>query len=475
MDGAVGAFWDALVHQRASLNGDFVELPQGVFVLGRAALGSSFFVRECYKQLFDFFPNSKWNIHQRRTGIPWSSKWVVTGNPGVGKTYFAAYLMWRLAQQKATVVYEPPSQGDVKAPNSSKRYLLLPDGTVQVRAAGMEGFEDYLADPATWFIVDAHGANECAARVVILTSPRPSVYKEFLKVQDARKVFMPVWTLEELEACRAKLFSTLTAGRVKELFQVWGGIPRKVLQEGDPTEDDSRNTELTEALSKCNLSRLQDSVGEIANGDDVSHRLLHFHVEAPSFMAAGMRYASTHVALLVTDKILANQRSELVSYVTASNWLLPESAKRGYVFEGLAHAALRNGGKMRIRELGPRGEKVRSLRLPQLEAHCFEDVSQVDLKKNRYYYPLSKNLAVVDSITSAGLFQITVSPHHPIKAKQLETLIEQLRLTDLFFVVPSSLFNSFSAQPFHTKEDTILKRIPTALKSVKQWVLDLQL
>lgn len=470
----ISAFWGTLVRQEASLNGAFVDLPRGVFVLGRVPLKSNFFLRSCYAQLFDLLSDSTYNTLTARAGIPWSSKWVVTGNPGIGKTFFAAYLMWRLAKEKATIVYEPPRQDCLVSANSSDRYLLLPDGTVQVRAAGTGGFEKYLKDPATWFIVDAHGAHECAARVVMVTSPRRSVFRRFLKVQDAFKAFMPVWTMEELEMCRAALFKRLPASRVAKLFSVWGGIPREVLQRVNKVYDCQREMELLGAISSSSLQMAQSSIGYISDEEDYSH-LLHFHVVAPKFQTKSLRYASTHIAMLVTERILRYQRTELVSYVSAGARPFCEGDIRGYVFEGLAHVALRNGGKMRIRNLGDDNERERPLRLPKLEARYFDDVSQVDLTENRYYYPLNKHPAAVDSITSEGLFQIAVSRDHPINAKQLETLVEKLGLKDLYFVVASSLFDSFSAQPFHTDDDTVVERISPVLQSVRQWVLDLQL
>ena len=84
-------FWRALFN--AQLNGGFVELPEGVNALGDLALDSSFYVRRCYEQLFDVMIDPKYNTHtagRPRTERPWSSNWVITGNPGIGKTYFAA-------------------------------------------------------------------------------------------------------------------------------------------------------------------------------------------------------------------------------------------------------------------------------------------------------------------------------------------------------------------------------------------------
>ncbi|KJE97939.1 hypothetical protein CAOG_008005 [Capsaspora owczarzaki ATCC 30864] len=92
-------------------------LPEGVFWLGRPDLGSDLMVRDCYSGLFDEITAPKFATQLR---------WVVTGNPGIGKTFFSGYFIYRLLQQnpQLTIVYEPAQQ------DTKNRYLLQPDGTV---------------------------------------------------------------------------------------------------------------------------------------------------------------------------------------------------------------------------------------------------------------------------------------------------------------------------------------------------------
>jgi len=41
---------------------------------------------------------------------------------------------------------------------------------------------------------------------------------------------MPVWTFEEIEKCRFRVFNNLEIEEVKYLFSRWGGISRSVLK-----------------------------------------------------------------------------------------------------------------------------------------------------------------------------------------------------------------------------------------------------
>ena len=468
------AFWGALFKARA--NEGFVSLPKGVKVLG-SGTKSSFFVRECYGQLYDVICDERYNVEANTEGAAWSSKWVITGNPGIGKTYFSAYLMWRLAQQGSTVVYEPAVVSKI-ATNSTNRYLLRPDGTVQVRAAGTEGFEDELNDPATWFIVDAHSAaNTYAARIVIVTSPRHNVYHEFLKGFDCRMRFMPVWTLDELMVCRERLYPSLTKERVKNTYFLWGGIAREVLQRGSDVDDEIRNKEMEAAINKCDLVTVQNSIGEITDNKDISHRVLHIHLEEGNFTSPFMLFASTEVASRVCDKLLEKNRRALIDYVNASDGLKAEATRRGMFYEGLVHKVLKNGGTFTARNLET--EEEEQVTLAHYEVSRFGYLTDINMNDPRYYIPASSNFPAVDSITPDGFFQVTIAATHPIKAHRLEELMVKLggaSPTNFYFVVPSSAYTDLKKQRFLAENGRVHQGdIPVNVGRIIQYALKVDL
>jgi hypothetical protein len=81
-------------------------------VLGDPTLGDRFLVRPIYKELCQRFERNH------------STKVVVTGTPGIGKTIFSAYYMWIAVHAKRTVVWQP-----FQFPGHSPTYLMAP-GTV---------------------------------------------------------------------------------------------------------------------------------------------------------------------------------------------------------------------------------------------------------------------------------------------------------------------------------------------------------
>ncbi|XP_004342606.1 hypothetical protein CAOG_08005 [Capsaspora owczarzaki ATCC 30864] len=204
-------------------------LPEGVFWLGRPDLGSDLMVRDCYSGLFDEITAPKFATQLR---------WVVTGNPGIGKTFFSGYFIYRLLQQnpQLTIVYEPAQQ------DTKNRYLLQPDGTV---LSGVYSPADNFVDECfrtrrddVWFIADGHTPTFYGnARTLLVTSPCSNFDKKLLK-EYASKLYMPVWSWNELSCCllhslrrenadSARILSAMDSAN--ERFRHWGGIARVVL------------------------------------------------------------------------------------------------------------------------------------------------------------------------------------------------------------------------------------------------------
>ena len=68
----------------ASEDQDWLSLPCGTFFLGDERLGSCLYVREAYVKLAEVLEN------MRESGV---MNVVISGNPGVGKRYFAIYML----------------------------------------------------------------------------------------------------------------------------------------------------------------------------------------------------------------------------------------------------------------------------------------------------------------------------------------------------------------------------------------------
>jgi KaiC/GvpD/RAD55 family RecA-like ATPase len=107
--------------------------------MGTPARGSRIFIRQCYRELEQCIKDG---IEQRRL-----QRVVVTGTPGIGKSCFAFYWLWRLRQEGKTVVYQLGSDF-YRFTNTTAEYGE--DIGVFKRAG-------YFWDQESWFLCDPEG------------------------------------------------------------------------------------------------------------------------------------------------------------------------------------------------------------------------------------------------------------------------------------------------------------------------------
>jgi len=161
----------------------------------------------------------------------------ITGNPGIGKSFFGHYLFHRLAQEGKTIVYDEVNSNPV----------LFCEELV---SCGQDLFEfrKYLNDSNTWYIVDGHHPTKYNARTILVCSPQKNHYKNFDKWGRNIIRIMPVWDSEEIETCRSKIFNHLEKNKVDELFSKWGGIPWFILENAN---NEFKQLKLQQAIDSC--------------------------------------------------------------------------------------------------------------------------------------------------------------------------------------------------------------------------------
>jgi len=99
-----------------------------------------------------------------------------------------------------------------------------------------------------------------------------------------------------------------------------------------------------------------------------------------------------------------------------------------------------------------------------------------DLQPGEYGIPKARNFAVADAVVLPNrLYQMTVSPTHPIKGVHMKQFTKAFTTVDLYFVVPESLFGSFDTQKYVTNHGKDFRCAPKHLANVTQCVLSLPL
>ena len=434
---AVEAFWLQL--PLATVDGAVLRLAGGTTFLGSSNLSNAMFIRDDYRGL--------WTEMQRliSSGL---SRIVISGNPGIGKSWFGLFVAFQLLSQMkpATIVWEARLSGT---------RTLIRDGCVL--RGNLDSFLDELDDSSTWYLVDEAifpGALRVEARTLVFSSPKRDNYRLTLKSTASTLRHLPVWSWDEIDACRQLLYTNdtvRTPAAVAEAYSRWGGIPRFVLEKLD---DASAQTELEEAIAGCDLRRLMESVGAIDSAPDASHRILHI-LTTPKYLKSSVEFGSDHIVARIAELFKTRQRAEFFSFVSCET--APLYAKlRGDFFEVLAHDTVVAGGVFRTRGLAPvSGDS--DLSLPSLPVQRFSGKSPRALEKltallqAHYFRPYARNFPVADALVLPNmLFQMTVSLNHDVNESKLAAIMNYLKANtaELVFVVPPDKFEKFAAYKF---------------------------
>jgi hypothetical protein len=310
------------------------------------------------------------------------------------------------------------------------------------------------------------------AIVVLITSPKRSVYWDFSKQPGSTFRYMPVLTLKEMACCRKVSFRTLRVDVMRQLFVRWGGVARYVLQKAG---EETQQALLDAAIAASNLQSIQDSIGKPEAADDACHRLIHQHVLNRKLTRKRMEIASKFVSDKMVQHLMSTERDRLLAFLRASTAEDEPSSVRGHLFESYAHRRLSEGGEFNVRNLAT-GDGA-TWQLPALPLRTFRvwaDVQPSDsVPAVSYLRPMVRNLAAVDAIAvlrpegeaadaaegsgappPAMFLQMTISTQHPVSASGFTRTVEALpqaagpQQLALVFVVPDDLFERFERQHY---------------------------
>lgn len=170
----------------------FLSPPEGTGWFGQTRLHYPVYIRNCYKGLW---------VEVKKLEADMNPRVVITGNPGIGKTHFLLYILRELLQAGRKVLLH------ISAMDAMDCYFC--DGG-NISLGPFRAFQTMLLnDSSICYIVDGHIPTIASSGLSIVTSsPRPSVYKEFLK--KGHCLWMPIWSKDEIEVCRAKGYPALT-------------------------------------------------------------------------------------------------------------------------------------------------------------------------------------------------------------------------------------------------------------------------
>ncbi|KAH8996620.1 hypothetical protein EDB92DRAFT_1793737 [Lactarius akahatsu] len=405
---------------------------------------SELLVRKEYIRLYEYC--DKYLESRRNNQKPPSV--VITGQPGIGKSYWLTYALCRRLTEGGPVIWF----------RSAKRYLFVDEGVFVVPP-------DY---PSTdfktriWTLVDADdkdGIPDCLAAlqetnhlIISSSSPKSSRWKLLTRSTLCSVAYMNPWKREEIS--KAGVIHGLSANdpRIDEMYDQYGPTPRICLESVcTKAIFAAHKNRLDSTLRKLSVEKLENMAFDTVNSslDDESYtlilvtRLPRDGDDDDKFAYSRVEPITHMIKLKIRNQLRTETRAARIRlYKTFTN---VEGTRRiaGVVYESLAQEILEKKIALKLvpmikMELSEFGRKLniprwhsnhgvganRSLVLPiditPTETFVYP-VSGLDhpIKDKVYYAPESQNQVAFDSFIMAEgklyIFQFTIGSEHSIK------------------------------------------------------------
>lgn len=313
------------------------------------------FKRDFYDRFVDVFARK---FENRARGTKNGNRILVMGTPGIGKSSFALYAVWRALQMGKTVVYQHHGTPD--------EYKVLTPKSGVVRVVMKPSKPEELADPNAVFVVDGMTPVDAAAFTLFVSSPNRQRTYEWSKA--ATTYFFPTWTLNELKLMRTHCYGgwsqrpsgegesvKLTDEELKRRFEAAGGVPRLIFREEKWRQVPSSMHESASAAVNMLAQFLVDK-GRVFL---TSHRAIHLVVNRDTFDLVRLDFASSLARQLIYDHLQDGNRAAMINFMQATRGDATLAGFRGVVHENLvARHASSVGGSWMARSLSGRQDRL---------------------------------------------------------------------------------------------------------------------
>ena len=411
---------------------DFLSLPNAVSL----KFPPKIYVRKAYKDLHDIIQS-----HEKAV--------LVSGNPGTGKSVFSLYelhcLLQSLVDKKGdgVIVYDSLPQSIFMVLNSER---VIECGRrrkpVELCSLDLAATSYYLFDAGTKRSEQPYLVN---AQSIVFSSPDKKNYADYEKAHYAEllKVYMPVWSLEELEKLEDTRIST---NEIREQFNMWGGIPRYVFASESVLSPGALNA----ALLQCDVAHLIMYPDCTIDNSTCSHKILQLREEPPHYSSAKVYFASTYIAERYFEVRFHHAQEDAISFLGQVRNNPHLSGAYAQVFEILVPHKLCEGGTFPTKQLEEHsiGEEVPTV-VPKLQMQGFDkigDLAQYN-GKDVCLLPKQPNFESIHFVClfgdeKAGFQVTTTKREHPMKRAGLFRVMTTLKAPKfhVYFVVPKHMY-----------------------------------
>ncbi|EGG21762.1 hypothetical protein DFA_01648 [Cavenderia fasciculata] len=452
-------FWKHLANAKLDTTTNILSLQDGCVFPTREL--SSLYIRESYVELYDII-----SAFEKPANL-----YLVKGNPGIGKSMFFYYYLWRKVQNLETC----PKNIVFDFVHHNAILFTFKDNLPTVYVGNRDQFANFLLYPDTFYFVDGITPLPSKCFVLFASSPDRTIYEKYMKEKFSASVILPIWTYYEIKGsipiyCKdddnnRESFINETLIR----FRRWGGVPRYVFEKISPSE---QNTLLL-AISRCGAACLR-SVNQQELEEPGSHKVMHLDVVPNTdYVQQRMVIGSPFIKQKLFQRFYWRWTNDLLDQMKTSSFL--SSSFGSAMFEQLSHQTLTVGGTFFSTNLY-------TLKLEPSTQKEFFDYNILEYDENVYLRPNNRDFEAVDSIIKPKfLFQMTVSDSHSIKSSGLHNLLHSLDPSHtkdifLFFVVQEKNYSTFSQQSYvktETKNKKTIKSRDDDIERVHQFALQM--
>jgi hypothetical protein len=222
---------------------------------------------------------------------------VVLGTPGIGKSAFGSYCVYRGLKDGKTVVYQT-MDGAMRVYTSDS--VTWVDHTTNVFGL--------LDEPDTLYVVD-YGPPLHASCLTVLVAPlMRDKWKGFAKRDGTDIRYFGVYSVEEMHLLRKYCFPKVPEEIMLQQMRMWGGVPRACLSQHDKpqwTEDALENLVRSENVAVLDKAR---DLTKTDSTDDPCHCIVHIK-RTEDFLDGGRNIASPHMSD-VLGRVLYNEHED---------------------------------------------------------------------------------------------------------------------------------------------------------------------
>ncbi len=281
-----------------------------------------FFCRSCYLDIFQAIILRM----KEHKGV------IVTGNPGIGKTYFLLYCLYRFASDNYVIIYQDISTQTIYKISEGSLSLYEHGEKLPLNSIFLINSGEKPAFP------DKHIATHVKF-TIMASSPKLAHYQNLLNVGGIQFLYMPTWNLEEMKEL-SPTFNVLNE-EVERRFEKYDGIPRFCFVYSTPPDLDF-------VMAKTTTETFFESIGTFLSSKEIdvpiSHQLIKV-VPDNTYAAFSFAFLSKYVTDNFPERLAEKHRNNVVGLVRDTLIAIPTAATlRGYLFESLVHSRIARGG-----------------------------------------------------------------------------------------------------------------------------------